>query len=73
MDRQTKGLTKADQAANIRYVLERDARRRLIAAGPALLAALKALVWQHDNNDGKLCGMALQDARAAIQLAENNT
>ena len=34
-----------------------------------LLTALKALVWQHDNV-GRLCGMALQDARAAIRAAE---
>lgn len=38
-------------------------------AAPALLAALEALVWQYDNNNGQLCGMALQDARAAIAQA----
>ena len=35
-----------------------------------LLAALKALIWQHDNNNGTLCGMALQDARVAVERAE---
>jgi hypothetical protein len=37
-----------------------------------MLEALKALVWQHDNV-GHLCGMALQDARAAIARAEPHT
>jgi hypothetical protein len=36
-------------------------------AAPELLTALTALLWQHDNNNGQLCGMALQDARAAIR------
>jgi hypothetical protein len=41
---------------------------RLFAAAPDLLTALEALLWQHDNY-GQLCGMALQDARAAIKAA----
>ena len=45
------------------------ANARLIAAAPELLEALAALLWQHDNNGGILCGMALQDARAAIARA----
>jgi hypothetical protein len=35
-----------------------------------LTQALAALLWQHDNNDGTLCGMALQDARAALAKAQ---
>jgi len=42
---------------------------RLIAAAPELLEALAALLWQHDHNGGVLCGMALQDARAAVARA----
>jgi hypothetical protein len=49
--------------------LEDSANARLIAAAPDLLAALNALLWQHDNNGGQLCGMALQDARAALAKA----
>ena len=49
---------------------ECKANARLIAAAPDLLEALKNLLWQHDNNAGQLCGMALQDARAAIAKAE---
>jgi hypothetical protein len=45
---------------------EREANARLISAAPDLLAALEALLWQWDNNDKQLCGMALQDARAAV-------
>ena len=48
---------------------ELHANARLIAAAPDLLEALKALLWQHDNNGGQLCGMALQDARAAVAKA----
>lgn len=46
-----------------------EANAILIASAPELLDALKALIWQHDNNNGILCGMALQDARAAIRNA----
>ena len=42
----------------------------LIASAPELLEALDHLLWQHDNNKGVLCGMALQDARAAISKAK---
>jgi hypothetical protein len=31
-----------------------------------LRSALENLLWQHDHNGGVLCGMALQDARAAL-------
>lgn len=31
-----------------------------------LTQALAALLWQHDHNNGTLCGMALQDARAVL-------
>lgn len=48
--------------------LEQDAQ--LIAAAPDLLAALEDLIWQHDNNNGQLCGMSLQDARAALKTAK---
>ena len=44
----------------------------LIAAAPELLEALEHLLWQHDNNKGVLCGMALQDARAAIAKAKGD-
>jgi hypothetical protein len=49
---------------------EHLANARLIAAAPDLLEALEALLWKHDNNNGALCGMALQDARAAIEKAK---
>ena len=52
------------------YTKQNDPNARLIAAAPELLEALKNLLWQHDNNAGQLCGMALQDARAAIAKAE---
>jgi adenine-specific DNA methylase len=38
----------------------------LLASAPEMLQALEALLWQWDNNDKQLCGMALQDARAAV-------
>jgi len=46
---------------------ENDARR--IAASNHLYEALKAILWQHDNGE-VLGGMTLQDARAALEMAE---
>jgi hypothetical protein len=45
---------------------ESERNAMLIAAAPALLRSLTELLWQHDHNNGRLCGMALQDARAAV-------
>lgn len=42
---------------------------RFVVATPPLFHALRSLVWQHDNV-GELCGMTLQDARAALKKAE---
>ena len=48
-----------------------NANARLIAAAPELLWALTNLLRQHDHH-GALCGMTLQDARAAITRATGN-
>lgn len=64
-------ITDADgfEIINQNGIVTDEGDARLIAAAPELLDALKNLLWQHDNNAGQLCGMALQDARAAISKA----